>query len=54
MAERLLIDGETSDEFGELRDAGFEVRLVDANFHTILDDQGSLHCMTNEIRRTAT
>jgi hypothetical protein len=36
------------------RDAGFEVRLVDANFHTILDDQGSLHCMTNEIRRTAT
>ena len=34
--------------------AGFEVRLVDANFHTILDDQGSLHCMTNEIWRTQT
>lgn len=33
------------------RSAGFEVRLVDANFHSILDDQGSLHCMTNEIWR---
>ena len=32
-------------------DLGFEVRLVDANFHTILDDQGSLHCITNEVLR---
>ncbi len=31
--------------------AGFEVRMVDADFHTILDDQGSLHCITNEIMR---
>lgn len=31
--------------------AGFEVRMVDANFHSILDDQGSLHCITNEVLR---
>ena len=30
---------------------GFEVRLVEANFHSILDDQGSLHCITNELLR---
>lgn len=30
---------------------GYEVRLVEANFHTILDDQGSLHCITNEVIR---
>lgn len=30
---------------------GFEVRLVAADFHSILDDQGSLHCITNEILR---
>lgn len=30
---------------------GFEVRLVEANFHSILDDQGSLHCITNEVLR---
>lgn len=29
----------------------FEVRLVAANFHSILDDQGSLHCITNEVLR---
>lgn len=33
------------------QDLGFEVRMVEADFHTILDDQGSLHCITNEVIR---
>ena len=30
---------------------GYSVRFVDANFHSILDEYGSLHCITQEIRR---
>ncbi len=33
------------------KELNFEVRLIEANFHTILDDQGSLHCITNEVLR---
>lgn len=29
----------------------YEVRFVDANFHSIIDDNGSLHCITQEILR---
>lgn len=29
----------------------YEVRFVDANFHSIVDDNGSLHCITQEILR---
>lgn len=30
---------------------GYSVQFVDANFHSILDENGSLHCITQEIRR---
>lgn len=30
---------------------GYTVRFVDANFHSILDEYGSLHCITQELRR---
>jgi hypothetical protein len=33
---------------------GFEVKFVRADFHSILDDQGSLHCITNEFLRAPT
>jgi len=29
----------------------YEVRFVDANFHSIVDDNGSLHCITQELLR---
>ena len=29
----------------------YEVRFVDANFHSIVDDKGSLHCITQELLR---
>ena len=30
---------------------GFEVRMVEAEFDNLLDNQGSLHCLTNELLR---
>jgi hypothetical protein len=54
-----------SDSFAQLADLeaenariweslGFEVKFVRADFHSILDDQGSLHCITNEFLRVPT
>ena len=44
----LEIERETAAIWSQL---GFEVNFIEADFHSIMDDVGALHCITNELYR---